>query len=78
MFRINRQDPWPPEIDLASIRSTLTKLERSLDRVPEFSEIAKSLDEAIAAIDKVEARHPKRLSESVLTTSRFMANSHES
>ena len=74
VYKINRENPWPPELDLATIRSTLRALEGDMRRIPQFIEVAEALTQTLAALDKVEAKHPIRLSDHVYTTSRFRTN----
>lgn len=74
MFKIKRADAWPPEVDLTHIRSTVTVLERDMRRVPQFVDVADALAEVIVALDQAEAKSPTRLSDRVVTTSRFTAD----
>ena len=71
MFKIDRNAPWPPDIDFAAIRSTLKALEHDMRRVPKFADIADALADTLAALDKAEAKCPTKLSDRVYTTSRF-------
>ena len=72
MFKINRENSWPPDLDLATARATLKLLERDMRRVPQLAGVAATLADALRALDKAEAQSPRRLSDHVLTTSRFM------
>ena len=40
--------------------------------VPQLSEVAQALSDALHAIDKAEAKAPRRLADGVLTHSRFL------
>lgn len=71
MFNIDRKDPWPPDIDLAAARKTIRRIERDMQRVPQFAEVASALEDALQAIDQAELKSPKRLADKVVTHSRF-------
>lgn len=53
MFRIPRSHPWPPAIDLSTVRDTLLYMHDDMKRVPGLervaSAIATTLDEIKAA-----------------------------
>ena len=51
MFKIDRSRPWPPDIDLATVRGTLRYMEDDMRRVPQFAKIAAALEDAIREID---------------------------
>ncbi len=71
MFTIDRKNPWPPRLDLATARATLQGLERDMKPVPELSDVRRALQDALHAIDRAEAKSPRRLGDHVLTHSRF-------
>lgn len=71
MFTIDRSNPWPPRIDLTTARATLQGLERDMKHMPQLSEVARALKQALHAIDRAEAKTPKLLAGGVLTHSRF-------
>ena len=71
MFTIDRKNPWPPRLDLATARATLQGLERDMKPVPELRDVRRALQDALHAIDRAEATSPIRLSGDVLTHSRF-------
>ena len=71
MFTIDRKRSWPPRLDLSTARATLTGLERDMKPVPELSEVRRALQDALRAIDRIEAKSPRRLDDDVLTHSRF-------
>lgn len=54
MFRIERKKPWPPAIDLGTVRDTLTYMHDDMSRVPGLEKVAVALQSAIAEIDAVE------------------------
>jgi hypothetical protein len=53
MFRIPRSEPWPPAIDLSTVRETLVYMHDDMKRVPGLegvaAAIATTLDEIAAA-----------------------------
>jgi hypothetical protein len=61
MFEIDRNSPWPPGLNLTSARATLQGMERDMQRVPQFGEVARALQDVLHAMDKAEARSPQRL-----------------
>ena len=71
MFTIDRKRPWPPRLDLSTARAMLSGLEYDMKPVPELGEVRRALQDALRAIDRVEARSPRRLDDDVLTHSRF-------
>ena len=56
MFRISRHRPWPPAIDLSTVRETLTYMRDDARSIPGLEALAQSLDAAIAEVDATEAR----------------------
>lgn len=56
MFRISRHRPWPPEIDLATVRETLIYMRDDARAVPGLEQVAQSLDAAIRDVDAAEAK----------------------
>lgn len=72
MFEIDRNHPWPPDLNLTSARATLTAMERDMERVPQLVDVARALKDALRAIDKAEAKSPKRLADGIVTHSRFL------
>ena len=75
MFTIDRKRPWPPRLDLSTARAMLSGLERDMKPVPELGEVRRALQDALRAIDRIEARSPRRLDDDVLTHSRFRPSS---
>lgn len=73
MFEIDRNRPWPPGLNLTSARTALQGMERDMKRVPQLGEVVRALKDALHAIDKAEAKAPKRLSDDILTHSRFLS-----
>ncbi len=73
MFEIDRNRPWPPGLNLTSARATLQGMERDMKRVPQLGEVARALQDVLHAIDKAEVQSPQRLSDDVLTHSRFLS-----
>jgi hypothetical protein len=72
VFKIDRSRPWPPDIDLATVRGTLRYIEDDMRRVPQFAGIAAALEAAISEIDKAEAKNPPQIETGVVTHSRFV------
>ncbi|MCU0954453.1 MAG: hypothetical protein MUC37_07530 [Hyphomicrobium sp.] len=56
MFRISRHRPWPPAIDLSTVRETLTYMRDDARSIPGLEALAQSLDAAIAEVDATEDR----------------------
>ncbi len=56
MFRISRHRPWPPVIDLATVRETLVYMRDDARAVPGLEQVAQSLDDAISKVDAAEAK----------------------
>jgi hypothetical protein len=56
VFRISRERPWPPAIDLATIRETLIYMRDDARAVPGLEQVAQSLDAAIRDVDAAEAK----------------------
>lgn len=64
MFRITRSQPWPPTIDLATVRETLVYMHDDMKRVPGLEAVAAALAttlDEIAAAEKQTGR-PAHLS----------------
>lgn len=55
MFRISRNRPWPPTIDLSTVRETLIYMRDDARAVPGLEQVAASLDAAIDEVDAAEA-----------------------
>ncbi|MCB1520844.1 MAG: hypothetical protein KDJ37_09755 [Hyphomicrobiaceae bacterium] len=58
MFRIPRSRPWPPEIDLATVRDTLGYMHDDAARVPGLEKLKSALAEAIREAEAAERRAP--------------------
>ncbi len=54
MFRIPRSQPWPPAIDLATVRETLLYMHDDMKRVPGLESVAEALQTALAEIETAE------------------------
>jgi len=72
VFKIDRSRPWPPDINLATVRGTLRHIEDDMRRVPQFASIAAALEAAISEIDKAEAKDPPQIETGVVTHSRLV------
>lgn len=56
MFRISRTRPWPPSIDLSTVRETLLYMRDDARLVPGLEAVAQSLDAAISEVEAAEAK----------------------
>ena len=56
MFRIPRSRPWPPQIDLSTVRETLAYMQDDMERVPELKGVAAALKATMAEIDRVKPK----------------------
>lgn len=54
MFRIPRNRPWPPALDLSTVRETLLYMEDDARRVPGLERVAEALAVAIAEVEAAE------------------------
>ncbi len=54
MFRIPRSHPWPPSLDLSTVRETLHYMRDDARRVPGLEDLAAALDQAIEAAETAE------------------------
>ena len=76
MYKISRNQPWPPHIDLSTARETLNYIHDDMKRVPELQKVAAALQVAMREMDKAEANSPQRIGRNVITASRFMRIKH--
>ena len=76
MYKISRDQPWPPNIDLSTARETLTYVHDDMKRVPELQKVAAALEDAMREMDRAEAANPRRIGRNVITASRFMRFKH--
>lgn len=56
MYRISKERPWPPTIDLSTVRETLAYIQDDVDRVPELKGVADALRATLAEIDRVKPK----------------------
>ncbi len=75
MFRIPRDRPWPPAIDLRTVRETLVYMRDDMGRVPGLEQASEALDTAIAEIDKAQASTTPR-ARIAPTMARFLPRSY--
>jgi hypothetical protein len=54
VYRIARSKPWPPSIDLSTVRETLVYMKDDMARDPELLRIRTALEIAIGEIDRAE------------------------
>ena len=52
MFRIPRQNPWPPVVDLTTVRDTLSCMKDDMERVSGLERVAAAVKEALAEIER--------------------------
>lgn len=71
VFKIPRSQPWPPAIDLATVRETLVYMKDDVARVPDLMRVKKALEIAIDEIDKAE-QIPRSVSYVPRRLARFM------
>lgn len=62
MFRIPRHRPWPPAVDLTTVRDTLAYMKDDMERVPGLERVAAALNEALVEIDRAKPPAPVPLS----------------
>jgi hypothetical protein len=76
MFKISRTRPWPPQIDLSTVRKTVAYMQGDMARVPGLEKIAAALETAIKEIDAIDTR-PRVLNiTDGVTRSRFLPRKH--
>lgn len=56
MFRIPRAHPWPPTLDLSTVRETLHYMRDDARRIPGLEGLADALDKAMAEAEQAERR----------------------
>lgn len=56
MFRISRKNPWPPAIDLSTVRETLIYMRDDARLVAGLENVAAALDKAVAEVETAESR----------------------
>ncbi|MCB1505626.1 MAG: hypothetical protein KDJ47_11680 [Hyphomicrobiaceae bacterium] len=54
MFRIPKSNPWPPQIDLSTVRETLAYMHDDMMRVPGFEKLRDALAVAIKEAEAAE------------------------
>lgn len=54
MFRIPRRNPWPPTLDLATVRETLAYMHDDMNRVPGLERVASALETVLEEIETAE------------------------
>lgn len=58
MYRIPRSKPWPPQIDLATLRETLAYMHDDMVRAPGLEKLRDALATAIKEAEAAEQRSP--------------------
>ncbi len=72
MFKIDRRQPWPPHIDLATVRETLKYIEQDVGRIPQLKKVAEALQETIREIERAEVQSRVPGYDNVITHSQFL------
>lgn len=75
MFKIPRDNQWPPAIDLRTVRETLMYMRDDMGRVPGLEKASEALDKAITEIDKAQASAAPR-ARITPTMARFLPRSY--
>jgi hypothetical protein len=60
MYRIPRSNPWPPTMDLTTIRETMRYMHDDMQRVPGLEKAARAINDAIKEIDLAERAHTRK------------------
>lgn len=55
MYRIPRSNPWPPQIDLSTLRETLLYMHDDMARAPGLEKLRDALALALKEVDAAEA-----------------------
>lgn len=76
MFKISRSRPWPPSIDLSTVRKTVAYMQGDMARVPGLEKIAAALETAIKEIDAVDQRPRVVNLTDRVTRARFLPRKH--
>lgn len=61
MFRIPRSKPWPPQVDLTTVRETLAYMHDDMCRVPGMEKLRDALGVAMKEAEAAEQRQPPRI-----------------
>ncbi|MEO1281838.1 MAG: hypothetical protein AAFV69_08895 [Pseudomonadota bacterium] len=61
MFKIPRQQPWPPTLDLATVRDTLLYMRDDMRRIPALARAADALDDALVELTVAEQTETPKL-----------------
>lgn len=70
MFRIPRRNPWPPVVDLGTVRETLSYMKDDMQRVPGLERVASAIEATLKEIDR--ARPPSPVQPLTPIAARFM------
>jgi len=72
MFRIPRTRPWPPTLDLSTVRETLTYMRDDMRRVPGLEQVAEAIDAAMIEIEVAERSRRPTINGDRRLTARFL------
>lgn len=75
VFKISRQQPFPPTLDLSTIRETLSYMHGDMKRVAALEKAAKALEAAIREIDDARAKTAAPIIGRI-TGARFLGRKH--
>lgn len=75
MFKIPRKQPWPPTLDLTTIRETLSYMHGDMKRVPALTKAAEALEAALREIDTARAKTAAPIIGRI-TGARFLGRKH--
>ena len=70
MYRIPRSNPWPPQIDLATLRETLIYMHDDMARVPGLEKLRDALALALEETEAAQAAAQAKVTN--ITKARFL------
>lgn len=74
MFRIPRRHPWPPQIDLSTVRETLHYMHDDMARAPGMEKLRDALALAIKEADAAEQAATMKVTN--ILDARFLPRRH--
>ncbi|MEO1207705.1 MAG: hypothetical protein AAFV45_15365 [Pseudomonadota bacterium] len=72
MFKIPRHRPWPPSLDLATVRDTLSYMRDDMRRIPALARAADALDDALVELTVAEQSEPAKLPSHPISAGQFV------
>jgi hypothetical protein len=76
VFKISRTRPWPPMLDLVTVRETLCYMHDDMKRVAALTRVAAALETALAEFDSVERSATPAALDARVTPARFFPRKH--